>query len=242
MRPRGGADDFLDRLDGVPKPSPVLVRAEPPEGALCPALAVVAEVAVEPLHELLRAHARPVPVVEELVLEPPEEPLAGGVVRAAALGRHTPHQPVLLADPYPLGPAVVAAAVRVDDGARTLAPLRQGLEQRGVRQRLAGAPVNRPGRGPAVEAVDDGAQVDLLPGGEPELRDVGEPQLVGRRGVEVPGHEVGRGRRNLALVGVPAAPAPPVVDDLEALLAHHAHTRLSLARVPAARSRAQTAR
>lgn len=110
----------------------LLLRAEPAQGPLYPALAVVAEVGVEPPHELLGRDARPVPVVEELVLEAAEEALARGIVRAAALRGHAPGEPVLLADPYPLGPAVVPAAVRVDGRAGALAPLRQGLEQGGI--------------------------------------------------------------------------------------------------------------
>ena len=111
---KGDADDFLDRLCGVSKLAAVLLRAEPAQGPLYPALAVVAEVGVEPPHELLGRDARGVPVVEELVLEAAEEALARGIVRAAAPRGHAPGNPVLLADPYPLGPAVVPAAVRVD--------------------------------------------------------------------------------------------------------------------------------
>ena len=40
--------------------------------------------------ELLVAHAPPVPPVEELVLEPAEEPLGRRIVRAASLGAHRP--------------------------------------------------------------------------------------------------------------------------------------------------------
>ena len=55
-----------------------------------------------------------IPIIS--VLEPPEEALHRGVVRAAALPRHRPGQPVPLAYGYPAGPAVVAAAVRAGHG------------------------------------------------------------------------------------------------------------------------------
>lgn len=63
--------------------------------------------------ELLVAHAPPVPPVEELVLEPAEEPLGGRAVRAASLDAHRPDRPVLLADANPFVPPVVAAAVGI---------------------------------------------------------------------------------------------------------------------------------
>lgn len=126
------------------------------------------------------------------------------------LGRHAPYQPALLADPHPSGPAVVAAAVRVDDGERPLVPVREGLEQRQVRELGRRARSDRPCDGHPVEAVDDGAEVDLGPRWEPELRDVGGPRLVRLRRVEVPAH-----------VGAVAAAAPPAVGDIEPLLAHH---------------------
>ena len=110
----GGCGRFLGTRLGVSKLPAVLHRAEPPEGLLDPLLTIVHEVGLEPAHELPGRHALPVPVVEELVLEAPEEALAGRVARAAALRGHAPDQAVLLADPDPLRPAVVAAPVRVD--------------------------------------------------------------------------------------------------------------------------------
>ncbi len=56
----------------------------------------------------------------------------------------------------------------------------------------------------SVEAIDDGAQADLACG-YGELRYVGEPERVGRIGVEVALDQVLRGIRYLAFVG--AAPA-----------------------------------
>ena len=49
-----GADDFLDRLDGVAKLPAVLVGAQPAQRPLQPPLAIVAEVGLEPADELRR--------------------------------------------------------------------------------------------------------------------------------------------------------------------------------------------
>lgn len=117
---------------------------------------------VELDHERVGAHPRPVPMVEELVLQPPEEPLARRVVGAAPLCRHASDQSVLVADPYPLRPPVVPAAVRVDRRRRAGPPLGDRLLETRVGEALAGVPADRPRRGPAVEAVDHGAEVDLV--------------------------------------------------------------------------------
>ena len=59
----------------------------------------------------------------------------------------------------------------------------------------------------SVEAVDDGAQVDLACG-YGELRYAGEPERVGRIGVEVALDQVLRGIRYLAFVGAVPALSP----------------------------------
>ena len=104
---------------------------------------------------------------------------------AHALARHAPGQPVRLADRDPPRPAVVAAAVAVDGRRLTGCQRPAGRLERGVGQPRRGVPADRPRDGPAVEAVDDGRRVALRPAGQPELRDVGDPQLVGGRGAEV---------------------------------------------------------
>lgn len=123
-------------------------------------------------------------MVEELVLEPTEESIHRRVVRAASLLRHRPGQVVLFADRYPARPTVMAAAIGMGHGALALAKsaacgLEAAVGEFGVRARA-----DRPGRQAAVEAVEDRGQVHLAVR-KPELRDVGEPQLVGRRGPEV---------------------------------------------------------
>ena len=62
-----------------------------------------------------RGNAREAPPVEELLLEPAEEPLRGRVVRRTAFRAHRTRQTMLLADADPLGPPVVAATVGMDD-------------------------------------------------------------------------------------------------------------------------------
>ena len=89
--------------------------------------------------------------MEELLLEMPEEPFRGRVVRTAALRTHRPGQPVLPADADPPGPPVVATAVGVDD--RTLPVPERGARvaehpvgQLGVRARADRLSSNRGGR------------------------------------------------------------------------------------------------
>lgn len=79
----------------------------------------------------------PIPLVEELVLEPSEEPLAGGVVGVAALCGHAPDEPLRVADADPLGPAAVAAAVRADGRSGAFAcGSRAGLSSRAWRSAI----------------------------------------------------------------------------------------------------------
>ena len=68
---------------------------------------------VQSFDEPLDGDAGEVAPVEELLLETPEEPLRGRVVRGAALRAHGSGQLVLPADADPSGPPVMAAAVTV---------------------------------------------------------------------------------------------------------------------------------
>ena len=88
----------------------MLHRAQPSQLLFRPLLVVVSQIGVEHAAELGYRHARPVPMVEEFILEPAEESLHRRVVRAAPLLRHRPGQVVLLADRDPSGPAVMAPA------------------------------------------------------------------------------------------------------------------------------------
>ena len=146
-------------------------------------------------------------MVEELVLQPPEESLARRVVGTASLRRHASDQAVLVADPYPLRPSVVPAAVRVDRRLRAGPPLGDRLLEARVGEALAGVAADRPRRGPAVEAVDHGAEVDLAARRQAELGYVGQPQHVRPGGAEIAPDQVLRRLRHLA--GVRAVPPPP---------------------------------
>ena len=158
----------------------------------------------------------------ELPLEQAEEALHRRVVRAAALGGHAPGEAMPLADRDPAGPAVVPAAVGVDDGALAGREQRAGVLERRVGERGVRALAGPPRHDRGVEAVPDGRQVDLPAGGQPELGDVGEPQEVRQGRAEVAPHEVRRGRRRLARVGAVGPPLPPHPPGDQALLAHDA--------------------
>ena len=162
------------------------------------------DVAIDRVHEVVDAPPAPAPAVEQLDLQASEEALAGAAVRGAALLRHRPRDAVLLAPLDPARPRVMAPAVGVPDRVLVLRQRRGGGVEHGVRELR----VRRGRHGPAddhpVESVRDGAEIDLA-GGYPELGDVGEPQLVGRIGVEVALHRVLRGVGYLA----PAGAVPP---------------------------------
>lgn len=119
------------------------------------------QVGGEPFAEPFVAHAPPVAAVEELVLEPAEEPLHGGVVRRASLGAHGVGQPVLLADADPSGPPVMAPAVAVDHGTFAVPEGGYRVEQHAVGHGRVGASRQPPGDDLAVEAVDDRGQTIL---------------------------------------------------------------------------------
>lgn len=108
---------FLGPLRGPSQRGAELGRRAAAERIAAPLRIVAADPGPELLDEAGGGPARPVPAVPELPLEQAEEALHRGVVRAAALGGHAPGEVVVLADRDPAGPAVVAAAVGVDDGA-----------------------------------------------------------------------------------------------------------------------------
>lgn len=170
-------------------------------------VAIPDQIGFQGVDEFVDAVVLMVLVVVELLLQSAEEALGGGVVRRAALGAHGTRQPVAFADADPSGPAVMTAPVRVDDG--MLAVLEGGacLLEHGVGQfgRRAGA--DAPCHGHAVVAVDDRAEA-CLSFADAELGDVGDPQPVGRFGVETAIGKVGGRRAVLARIGV-VAPATP---------------------------------
>lgn len=177
--------------------------AHPAQGFLNPIVSVVSHVIVEHGDELVNADAIPVPSVEELVLEPSEEALHGGVVGRAPLLRHGADELVLLADLDPPGPSVMASAIAVDHGPLAAAERAAGFGQHRVGHVCVGALPYRPGHGHAVEAVDYGAQTGLA-GGDGELRHVGEPKLVRSIRMEVAPHQVLGSGAYLTFVGAVA--------------------------------------
>lgn len=86
MSSSAGADVFSHLLDGIAERRAVLVGAQPPQEPPDPARAIVAQVGIEAATKLGHGHSLPVPAVEEFALKAPEEPFAGGIVGAAALG------------------------------------------------------------------------------------------------------------------------------------------------------------
>lgn len=183
MNIAGGADVFPCALGGVPQPSaPVVYRIVNLPAVLLeqlePCGAIAAHPAVEGLRELLERDAGPVAAVEELVLEPPEEALAGRVVRGVALAGHGARHAVLLADADPAGPEVVGAPVGVAEGALAGAQLGARHQQGFVGELGVRVPGYRPSHGLAVEQVDDRQEVGLRGVGQLELGYVGGPLLV----------------------------------------------------------------
>ena len=67
------------------------------------------DVFIEGIHETMDRPSRPVAAIEELDLEPLEEPFHRGVVGRAALLRHGVRDSVSLAPLDPAGPSVMAA-------------------------------------------------------------------------------------------------------------------------------------
>lgn len=86
----GDCGRFPAHPDRVAQCDPVLVGGEPPQRLRGPALPVPAHPAVELGHEVAQAPGPPVPAVEELALQQPEEALGARVVAAVALARHAP--------------------------------------------------------------------------------------------------------------------------------------------------------
>ena len=67
------------------------------------------DVFIEGIHETMDRPSRPVTAIEELDLEPLEEPFHRGVIGRAALLRHRARDFVSLVPLYPAGPSVMAA-------------------------------------------------------------------------------------------------------------------------------------
>ena len=158
--------------------------------------------------------------MEELLLETPEEPLRGRVVRTASLRAHRTRQTVLAADADPFGPPVAAAAIRMDDWSLPVPERGARVGEHAVGQCRVRARADRPCHRHAVVAVDHGRQVGLA-GRNRELREVRDPQHVRPLGVEVAVRQVLRGFGELALVR--AVPLRALEQRLEPVLRHEPH-------------------
>lgn len=205
-----GTADFFLCLYGISQREAVLVGREPAERLGYASRAEQPHPGIELGHEFGKVDAPPVPWMEELLLELAEEALGPSVVAARALARHAPRQPVPLAYRDPPRPAIASAAVAVDRRGLARRQRRADRLEARVRERRVGTRADRPGDGPAVEAIDRGRQVALLAGGDPELGDVGDPQPVGAPRPKPVGSvgaqgQVRRGGQRLAGVAAPLA-------------------------------------
>ncbi len=144
---------------------------------LDPPVPVPDHVLVQHADETVHRDTRETPLVEELLLDPAEEPLRGRVVRTASLRARRTRQTMLPADADPLGPPVVAATVGMDDWFFAVLERGARVGEHAVGQRRVRAGADRPGDRHAVVAVDHGRQVRLARG-DGKLREVREPQHV----------------------------------------------------------------
>ena len=167
--------------------------------------------------------------MEELLLEPAEEPLSGGVVRAAALRAHRTRQLVLLADADPFRPPIVTAAIGMDDRPVALAERGARVRKHAVGQLGVGARADRLGDGKPVVAVDQGRQVRLARR-DAELGQVRHPQHVRPVGVEVAVDQILRSPSELALVRAVALRA--LEQRHHAVLGHEFHDAFGRHRYP----------
>jgi hypothetical protein len=133
-------------------------------------------------------------VVEPLGFERMEEALGRGVVEAVAGAAHAAHDAVAIEELLVVGAAVRPTAIAVVEEPRCGAPPRDGAAQRLEGERLLGPRRRRPPHNATREGIEeDGEEEPALAGAH--LRDVGEPQTVGRVGVELALQAVGRGRQ-----------------------------------------------
>lgn len=129
--------------------------------ALDPDVTIPSQIRVEHGDELLDCNPIPVASVKKFHLEPSEEALAPRVVGAAALPRHRSDQAVLFAYLYPAWPAIMTASIRMHGRVVALVEPLTRSEQRGVCHLGIWRSGNCPAHNRAVEAVEDGAEIQL---------------------------------------------------------------------------------
>src|SRR5690349_22679946 len=136
-------------------------------------------------------------VVKPFGLEQVEEALDRRIVVAIARAAHAAHDALAVEEVLILGARVGTAAIAVmhEAGSRPARVHRGGerLEGDGLQGTGSGSP---PDDAPRARVEEDREEEPAL--ACTDLRDIGEPQLVGGRALEVPLHEVRR-RRELAV-------------------------------------------
>src|SRR4051812_6397666 len=90
--PEGGAAEILDSVMPQFRARTVFERTESAKGDLDPLFVVPADVGIECLSELFDGRGAPMPGIEQLRLQPPEEALTCRVVGRAAFARHRADQ------------------------------------------------------------------------------------------------------------------------------------------------------
>ena len=115
------------------------------------------DVFIEGIHETTNRPSRPVAAIEELDLEPPEEPFHRGVVGRAALLRHGARDSVSLAPLDPAGPSVMAATIAMADGVFAFRQLGCRGVQHGVHELGVGRGRLRLGDAHPIKAINYGA-------------------------------------------------------------------------------------
>src|SRR5262245_50391388 len=145
--------------------------------------------------------------VQQLTLERREETLAQGIVIRIPDGAHRgPHAEVETTLAVGDGRVLAAMIGMMDDLVR--APLLQGHVERNQYELGAQMRGHSPADDPPAPDIDHHCEVEEAGGGR-HVRDVGDPELVGALGTEIPLHQVGR-RARLWIAsrrGDPFAPA-----------------------------------
>ena len=198
----------------------VFEGTEESKGELDSLFVVPADVGVNGLNELLNGCGLPVPRVEQLRFQPPEEALTGRIVGRAPLARHRADQLRIVHPREPSRPAVVPAAIRMND--RPIIAVDYFLNssvEHGVHKSGIWTCADGPADNQAIEAIDDGREVHLA-SRDLELRNVGKPLLIGSRRLKVAVDEIVWRWADLSQVG--AVLTPLLGGNDQAFLLHQA--------------------
>lgn len=133
---------------------------------------------IECIHEPVDRPSQPVPLVEELDLEPSEEALHRQVARRAALLRHGADGAVSLVPLDPTGSTAMAAPIAVTGGMLSFLQLGRRGARHGVQKLGVGRGRPRPLRAHVDEAIGDGARAPPARRNR-DLVDIGGPEAIG---------------------------------------------------------------